>query len=750
MLTPLLPLRTRLDLLESLLDDPVVEPPPSLGQDDDLYQVLALGLGLRLKAGPGENPEALERLFELANRACRTGRLGLGQRARLTTLLSELADEARSRELWRAEVPLWWEGCVQRGPSEGDDVVGCYADLEPRVAWEPPKDAPAGLATGWTLLPSELVARIATELEALSPEELGLEREGVGKLGSLDDRRSDSVRYVDGREPELLASAPTLAATVQWLLANVAERLGTVAGETVHPPERAMLARYPAPSVGYARHLDNGGGANDNGRLATLVVYLNPPENPCVGGEIVLWDPAAPSGDPLSTTPAEGGRAVLFDSLRVPHQVRPLEPGPARWALTLWFNRDRRRPSEPRVPRPRVDEVLLPLDGATVAEGLPTDRILVHRLDLPEEPTPTTLPQQPASRVEAWSAETNPSSPEPSLAVVATVYGEGPALEGWCRHHFDLGVDHILLVFDHLDDPAEAALARQLEDRWGARLTVWSAETAAQRWSPEVADPTGTLRFAARRQGAADAVAARQTLNASAALDAFRSGELGDPPSWLLHLDGDERLSVLGRHRGGTSLDEHLVAAQAAGLGRLRYLVHELLEPPRDSLPRRYKLNPSLARTCLGDRGWEHLVRHLDMAQEAPRPYFRAHTNGKSAVRIDLGEAAAGVHDWRLRGESQAQSAVLAGPVILHDHFTTRESFRRKYRAMAAVEPAEDRLFSPSTAERLAVETVRRLEAAGADDTALDDGLDQVYERLVRFADEEIELLDAAGLVIEL
>src|SRR5262249_1952209 len=96
--------------------------------------------------------------------------------------------------------------------------------------------------------------------------------------------------------------------------------------------------RYPAPSVGYRPHLDNPGGREDNGRALTCVIYLNPPGRECAGGELALWSPGtAVSSPPGLVHEPRGGSAALFKAPAVPHEVRPLHEGPARWALTLWF-----------------------------------------------------------------------------------------------------------------------------------------------------------------------------------------------------------------------------------------------------------------------------------------------------------------------------------------------------------------------------------------------------------------------------
>jgi hypothetical protein len=293
-------------------------------------------------------------------------------------------------------------------------------------------------------------------------------------------------------------------------------------------------------------------------------------------------------------------------------------------------------------------------------------------------------------------------------------------------------------------------------------------------------------------------VAARQTLNATAALATARTGELGGAPlDWLLHLDADERFHLEGDTRGGADLHTHFAAAAAAGWKLLRYANHELLAPLEASphtadggagspialdadsarlgrVALTFKLNPRLAAARLGTGGWRQLVQQLEMAQDAPRPYFRAYHNGKSAVAVAGARAAAGVHGWRLdEGESDAQG-FLAGPSILHLHFASRAAFRRKYRALAeaiadspspvgkggATEEGSEqglkaptppaagpRLFEPSPVERTLLATIRGLRRDGATEAGIDHHLDELHARLLTFTPAETELLAAAGLL---
>ena len=345
-------------------------------------------------------------------------------------------------------------------------------------------------------------------------------------------------------------------------------------------------------------------------------------------------------------------------------------------------------------------------------------------------------------------------TPTPRAGLVSTVYRGGPQLDDWCQHHFSLGMQHIVLIFDHLKDPAEAADADRLASLYPpSRLTVWSGERLVEEdWpdvpgSPDVAE----LKRLARSGSASAAVAARQTMNASTALQAAKAGTLGgNELDWLLHLDLDELFYVEGTGRGGNTLGDHFGAASAAGFSLIRYLNHELLAPQQAGVPPRFKVNPRLAAARLGPAGWTMLVQHLSMSQADTRPYFNGYLNGKSAVLVRAGVAAAGVHGWTTEStSSDEESCLLAGPSILHFHFASPEAFRLKYLNKAASpEPPGPRPFEPSPAETAALGLIRPLQRAGADQATIAARLDGLYRVLTGFSESEVELLEEAGLIL--
>ncbi len=204
------------------------------------------------------------------------------------------------------------------------------------------------------LLPAAMRRAIAAELEAgYAAGELGLARGRVDAGGRLVSSRgrADEMRRLDGSEEELARVAPDLLALVRWSRAALAPHLARAwpRGAALATPDSAMLARYPAPSIGYRAHFDNPGGRRDNARALTAILYLNPPESPCRGGELALWGADGhPDHPPGALLAPEDGALALFDARATLHEVRPLAPGPARWSLTLWLT-----DGEPPAPRER-------------------------------------------------------------------------------------------------------------------------------------------------------------------------------------------------------------------------------------------------------------------------------------------------------------------------------------------------------------------------------------------------------------
>ncbi len=715
-----------------------------LGEPTFLGFLFAVEVRRLVRMGPATDPSGRltpAHLLTLAQRAAAGGRVPASTPGEVRRLLRQAVDTVRGAGAWRIDRPLWWQPLPA-----ADELEELWGSLDALL--DDPVEipgAPQALGSGgWlpipALLPAAFCRALHRELEAADAAgALGLQAGTVGAGAEISASRSDEVRCLDGLEAKLLARLPRLAVLVQWSLGRLIPRLAAgLPGRSLHPPRTAMLARYPGLSGGFRPHLDNPGGEADNGRALSVVLYLNGGE-PCAGGELALWRPGAdPAAPPDAVLPPRGGSAVAFDSRAVPHQVRPLGPGPARWSLAIWLNEASQHDFErPPLPALSATDVLLPV----AAPPLPRDTVLWHQLE-DDDPAGTIVVGRSGSRVQR-------------AGIVSTVYGAGAGLDRWCRHHFVRGFDHLVLVFDHLDEAAEAAAAERLRRTYPAsRLTVWSsAELAVERW-PRLAAETGLgplLPFA--RQGASpQAVASRQTLNATAALHAAKTGELeGAPLDWLLHLDADELFDFPGPGRGGADAGEHFAALSAAGVELARYVNHELLLPASSSAQGasrpRFKRHPRLAAARLGPAGWARLAAALGMRQTDRRPYFNGYLNGKSAVAVAAGVAAAGVHGWTVSG---AASRFLAGPAVLHFHFASADGYWRKYLAMAkTAEGDEVGLFEPCRTELTALELVRSLRRSRTDEETIRQRLLALRDEVAGFTAAEVEILEEAGLIFE-
>ena len=756
-------LRQRQIALERILTGSAqpVEDLAALGSRQDLHLLFYVQLCTTVRMGPAvDSGLTPHRILSVAQQAAGSGLLPLSTLPALRQCLHELESRLVQAGAWHPDEALWWHPLPLPAPLEGlwqkwREAADAPFDLPPgdgilRALMGAGAFAGAPAAPGYLPLPRFLDSALARQLyreatSAYSDGVLGLKQGGVGSSDRISASRWDWIGFFSGTEPALLQHAPTLAAFVQWCLDHLGDMLAdAVPGKEPFSPQNVMLARYPAPSGGYAAHLDNPGEPNDNGRTLTLVVYLNPPEESCAGGELAVWAPEAGEGDPaagedpaVELLAAQGGSAILFDSRTIVHEVRPLREGHARWALTFWFNDAPQQPVLlPTLPRLTTTDALLPIE----TPPLPADTVLFHELG--------------EDSVQGAITVRSVGTPRPRAGLVSTVYRGGPQLDAWCQHHFALGMEHIVLIFDHLKDPAEAADADRLASLYPpSRLTVWSGERLMEEDWPDVpgGPDVAELKRLARSGSASAAVAARQTMNASTALQAAKAGTLGGSAlDWLLHLDLDEVFYLEGAGRGGSTLGDHFGAASAAGFSLIRYLNHELLAPHRPGLPPRFKVNPRLAAARLGPAGWTMLVQHLSMSQTDTRPYFNGYLNGKSAVRVRAGVTAAGVHGWTVEASSPGEgSCLLAGPSVLHYHFASPEAFRLKYLNKAASpEPPGPRPFEPSPAETATLEVIRSLRHAGADQATIADRLDDLYRELTAFSESEVELLEEAGLIL--
>jgi len=426
------------------------------------------------------------------------------------------------------------------------------------------------------------------------------------------------------------------------------------------------------------------------------------------------WDPLAPLWwEPLPPPGAEDG-----EEPRDAHRGEDLPDPPF-----------------PPLADPSLAELLLPIDSPCLPAGV----MLLHELR-DDELTGRFHVRRTAAR-------------DFRIGLVTTTHGAGRRLDHWCRHHFDLGVAHIVVIFDRPEDEEEAAAAARLRDAYPpARLTLWSsAQLARERWSriDRLPDAGVLVELARSDRRSSQTVASRQVLNASAALAAAATDELGGAPlDWLAHLDDDELWVTGGPARGGTRLTEHFAAAAERGWKLVHYVNHELLLPSDPQAPR-FKVNPRLARARLGPRGWTAFCEQLAMRPSDLRPYFHGYVNGKAAVSVDAGVAAAGVHGWHLAERFAGAAVTVAGPFVLHLRYPTPESFWERYLVKAAERAdGDEALFAPSSTEGRAVALVQAARAAGKGEESLRAELGQLYREVTHFTPAEIELLSQAGLIV--
>jgi Rps23 Pro-64 3,4-dihydroxylase Tpa1-like proline 4-hydroxylase len=149
---------------------------------------------------------------------------------------------------------------------------------------------------------------------------------GVSRAGSLQPRiRGDLTAFLD--ENELDAGFVGLVAALTDFQAALREQAWLTL-----PRRELQLGCYPGDGTGYARHVDAFRGASLTGhRRVTVVVWLNDGWHPEHGGCLQV----ATNADVVDVEPVLG-RAIVFWSERVPHEVLPCFA--PRFALTMWLS----------------------------------------------------------------------------------------------------------------------------------------------------------------------------------------------------------------------------------------------------------------------------------------------------------------------------------------------------------------------------------------------------------------------------
>lgn len=193
-----------------------------------------------------------------------------------------------------------------------------HADLYAAIA-----DALAG--PGWITLPGFLSETEAAALLAHARERReGFSRAGIGREGlhQLNAAiRSDEVLWLDKEDAADQLALMRLEAVREMLNRDL--YLGLVELE-------CHLAVYPEGSF-YARHIDQH--RNQDTRVVTIVLYLNPDWQPEQGGQLRLY---LDDGSHQDIQP-EAGKLVVFMADRFEHEVLPARR--ERWSLTGWFRR---------------------------------------------------------------------------------------------------------------------------------------------------------------------------------------------------------------------------------------------------------------------------------------------------------------------------------------------------------------------------------------------------------------------------
>ena len=167
-------------------------------------------------------------------------------------------------------------------------------------------------------------------------------RTGGAQHAVLSHVRGDSFLEVSGCEPPDagLGFVAPLVRRFDTLLRALAPCLGLdLALHSLR--SQPMLACYPAgENARYIRHVDN---PDDNGRVITVIYYLNADWTPADGGQLRLHPQAAAaagagrSGASTIDVDPVADRLVLFWSdARMPHEVLPAQ-NQDRWALSVWY-----------------------------------------------------------------------------------------------------------------------------------------------------------------------------------------------------------------------------------------------------------------------------------------------------------------------------------------------------------------------------------------------------------------------------
>lgn len=246
--------------------------------------------------------------------------------------------------------PLPGEEHPEEGPPAPGDEAVCSKPPAPKLAPFLPavpeklmELAQGFVRQGWARIDRLGVAQDV--LDRVRPEVDRMEWEMTPGQAKGDDFsfRTDRKVFFDTSSERLREDIPALNQLVDTLqnFVNIFGRVLERSPVRLHLQGRCrpMLASY-GPHGRYLPHVDNGDG---DGRVLTMVYYLNPDWIENLGGHLRLYPEAERRSVSLGLTDDESMVEVLptedslalFRADRMVHEVRPAEK--RRVALTLWF-----------------------------------------------------------------------------------------------------------------------------------------------------------------------------------------------------------------------------------------------------------------------------------------------------------------------------------------------------------------------------------------------------------------------------
>jgi len=176
-------------------------------------------------------------------------------------------------------------------------------------------------------LPAGLLDALYNEVIILDRTD-AMKRAGVGRGADLvRDRRvrRDKIAWLDGYSE------------AQSLLFDCFEQIRTGLNQRLYLGLKRFEAHYATYNAGdfYKRHLDSFRGRSS--RMVSLVLYLNESWGLEDGGELRVFSPEDKE-QAIGQVRPEAGRAVLFLSEEVPHEVLPARR--TRYSIACWFRQD--------------------------------------------------------------------------------------------------------------------------------------------------------------------------------------------------------------------------------------------------------------------------------------------------------------------------------------------------------------------------------------------------------------------------